>query len=185
MKPVRLVYTKAVSTLLALGVLAGSAIAGTPGKCQPEPHPDPCANVGYCGHAGSNPVVPCFVRISKTGGAATVTAENVTGGTGSAEYICVHRDTEILWFTLENKSNFDVAFGAPHPFPSTARDEAPTLKGRKGKTGRPISDPVNSIDGCYQYSVKHRVKECTRRGFRSQSDRQGREPRTYPSRSTV
>jgi hypothetical protein len=159
MKPGRLVYTKAGSTLLALGVLISSAIAGTPGKCQPEPPPDTCAHVGYCGHAGSDPDVPCFVRISETGGAktaATVTAENVTGGPGSAEYICVHWTTEILWFTLEEKSSFKVAFGAPHPFPSTGTTKA-TFKGNKGKTGKPISDPVNSIDGCYQYTVQHRM----------------------------
>jgi hypothetical protein len=158
MKPVRLVYIKAGSTLLALGVLAGSAIAGTPGKCQPAPPEHTCAQVGYCGHAGSDPLSPCFVRISETGGAATVTAENVTGGTGSAEYICVHENTEILWFTLEDRSSFKVAFGAPHPFPSTGTT-APTFKGNKGKTGKPVSDTVNSTDGCYQFTVQHRMND--------------------------
>jgi hypothetical protein len=168
MKPVRLVCAKAGSTLLALGVLVSSAIAGTPGKCQPDPPPDTCDHVGYCGHAGSDPNMPCFVRISETGGAApaaTVTAENVTGGPGSPDYICVHGTTEILWFTLEEPSSFKVAFGAAHPFPSTGRTTAPTFNGKKGKKkpiGKPISERVNDTDGCYQYSVQHCIgNKCT------------------------
>jgi hypothetical protein len=159
MKPGRLVYIKAASTLLAFGVLVSSAAAGTPGKCQPEPPEHFCDGVGICGHAGSDPLVPCFVRISETGGAppaATVTAENVTGGPGSPDYICVRPTTEILWFTLEEQSSFKVAFGTPSPFPSAGTKKV-TFNGTKGKKGKPISDPVNSIEGCYQYTVQHRM----------------------------
>jgi hypothetical protein len=160
MKHGRSVYTG--STLLALGVLVGSAIAGTLGKCQPAVSVDVCQQVGICGHEGSDPgSVPCFVRISETGGAATVTADNVAGGTGnSAEYICVNYDTEILWFTLEEKSSFKLKFGVPHPFVSKPVATAPTFKGKKGKPSSELAE--GSPDACYQYSVKHCIgRKCT------------------------
>jgi hypothetical protein len=161
MKSGRLVCAKAGSTLLALGVLVGSAVAGTPGKCQSDPPANTCDQAGYCGHTGLDPMMPCFVRVSETGGAATVTAENVTGGPGSAEYICVNADTEILWFTLEEKSKFEVVFGVPHPFVDKSAGKEVKFDGQKGKAS---SDEAKGLpkDACYQYSVKHCIKKkCT------------------------
>ncbi len=161
MKTGRLVCTKAGSTLLALAALVGSANAGKPGACKQPPPADVCDQVGICGHAGPDPgSVPCFVRISETGGAATVTADNVSGAAGSPEYICVDSQTEILWFTLEEKSSFKLKFGVPHPFVGTPATAAPTFKGKKG---HPFSDLAEAVqDTCYQYSAQHCIgRKCT------------------------
>jgi hypothetical protein len=161
MKPARLVCAKAGSTLLALGVLVGSAIAGTPGKCQPAVSADVCKQAGICGRESSDPNrAPCFVKVSETGGAATVTAENVAGGAGSPEFVCVDWGTEIWWFTLEENSRFKLKFGVPHPFVNKKASKAPTLKGKKGQPSSNLAE--GSADACYQYSVKHCIGEnCT------------------------
>src|ERR1039458_3004531 len=102
----------AASSLLALGVWVNSAIAGAPGTCGPT---SVCAPT--CGSPGDSGA-PCFVRISHDSTKlATATVENLAGGAGSPNAdICVSAGTVILWFTLEEKSQFTIDFGAAHPF---------------------------------------------------------------------
>jgi hypothetical protein len=149
MKPGRLVCAKAGSTLLALGVLVSSAIAGTLGLCSGT-IPD-CDN-HRCGRPGRHGV-PCYVRISEepARNVATVTAQDSMGGGD----VCVTLGTEIKWFTSEPNSKFTVSFDK-NPF---AHPDTPTsFSGTDGdapKGGKASHLPPNTPDACYQYSVTH------------------------------
>jgi hypothetical protein len=153
MKLSRFVHGNVCLSWLMLVVLVNFAIAGTPGKCEPNVPASACP--ATCGQAGSDSNgVPCFVRISETNGLATATAQNLRGGVAGSylDPICVDPSTEILWFTLEEKSTFKVTFGVPHPFANTGPGKAATFKGKKGQAS---SDTANSPTNCYQYSLQH------------------------------
>jgi hypothetical protein len=147
MKPARSVYIKAGSTLLALGVLVSSAIAGTPRTCSDS---EKTCTATCAGSGGT-----CYVRISQdASGSPTVTAPNLAGW-NPGDSICVDRGADIFWFTLENNSSFTVKFGSTHPFASTPLGNQPIFK---GKNGHPTHDTIRndaSSPGCYEYSVKH------------------------------
>jgi hypothetical protein len=148
MKPGRLVCTKAGSTLLALGVLVGSAIAGS-GPCTTTPD---CSN-RRCGRSGHH-AVACYVRISETGNVVTVTAQDSMDGGD----VCVTLGTKIKWFTSDPESKFTVNF-AQNPFahPATSASFNGTV-GDEPQGGKVSHLPPNTTDACYQYSVTYSVK---------------------------
>jgi hypothetical protein len=140
-------YRLTASAFLGLGLLVNSAIADTPGACGSVPM---CAPT--CGSPGDSGA-PCIVRISHNGTLATATTQNLAGGPGSPNAdICVSAGTVILWFTLEDKSKFNLDFGSSHAFAHSAKFH--------GDNEHPASDETipQSGDGpasCYQYSIKH------------------------------
>jgi hypothetical protein len=141
MKPVRLVCAKAGSTLLALGVLVSSAVAGS----------GPCATTPDCGHhrcgRSGHRAVTCYVRISEEGSVATVTAQDSIGNGD----VCVTPGTKIKWFTSDPSSKFTVSF-VQNPF---GNSPAASFSGTDGDA--PQGGKVSHLpaDACYQYSVTH------------------------------
>jgi|HubBroStandDraft_3_1064219.scaffolds.fasta_scaffold09772_2 hypothetical protein len=141
MKPVRLVCAKAGSTLLALGVLVSSAIAGS-GPCTTTPD---CGH-HRCGRSGHR-AVACYVRISEEGSVATVTAQDSIGNGD----VCVTPGTKIEWFTSDPSSNFTVTF-AQNPFGHSPAASFSGTDGDAPQGGKVSHLPANA---CYQYSVTH------------------------------
>jgi hypothetical protein len=141
MKPGRLVCAKAGSTLLALGVLVSSAVAGS----------GPCATTPDCGHhrcgRSGHRAVTCYVRISEEGSVATVTAQDSIGNGD----VCVTPGTKIKWFTSDPSSKFTVSF-VQNPF---GNSPAASFSGTDGDA--PQGGKVSHLpaDACYQYSVTH------------------------------
>jgi hypothetical protein len=145
MKPSRLVYTKAGSTLLALGVLVGSAVAGTPGFCTGT---IPDCDHRRCGRSGHH-AVACYVRVSERGNVVTVTAQDSMDGGD----VCVTLGTKIMWFTSDPDSKFTVSF-AQNPFAHPATSTSFTFTdGDAPQGGKASHLPSNSTNACYQYSV--------------------------------
>ena len=152
MKPCHFAHRLIGSTLLAFGVLVNSAIAGVPGKCLPPPTTFCDDPKNMCGKPGSTGM-PCLVRISEASGVANAAAQNLPGGiVGSyQDPVCVMQGTKITWFTLEDDSSFNVAFGVPHPFAHTIATIPATFNGSDAQSP---TDTANR-PGCYQYSIVH------------------------------
>jgi hypothetical protein len=126
---------------VVVAVLANSA-NGAPGSCAKTCRPN-CGSYGPHG-------VPCFVKVSETGGAATV-----------QDPICVYAGTDIFWYTSEDQSEFTLIFGPQHPFANTSFGTPAKFKGKKGQ---PSGDTASlKADACYQYSVQHCINngQCT------------------------
>jgi hypothetical protein len=140
MKLSRFVCRNVGLSWLLLAALVGSAI-GEPGKCLKTCTPN-------CGSSGPQGV-PCSVKVSETGGAATV-----------RDPICVYSDTDIYWYTSEYKSDFTLIFGPQHPFANTSFGTPAKFKGKKGQ---PSGDTASlEADDCYQYSIQHCINgQCT------------------------
>jgi hypothetical protein len=149
MKPGRLVCTKVGSTLLALGVLAASANAGT-GFCT-TPFPD--CGTHQCGRSGHH-AVACYLRISKPGSNVTVTAQDSMDGGD----VCVAFGTKIKWFTSDSGSNFMVNFAQnpfAHPTTSASFSGNDGDDPQGGKASHLPSSLPKTADTCYQYSVTY------------------------------
>jgi hypothetical protein len=150
MNPNCFVFRNVVLSWLVLAALVTSAEAGTAAKCDVVPT---CAK--KCGSPSSSGV-PCFVRISETGGLSTAIAQNLVGGGAGKpqDPICVKPGTQIIWFSLEESSRFKVDFGTLNPFANTSSG---SFAGNQGQfTGDTATlAPHSSGTDCYQYSVQH------------------------------